>query len=227
MRGPDRRHSSLELRDRAVRGLGDVHRRAVEPPERIVPVAGVLFHSGDHLRMGCLDEQRSDPADERRGIADHPPRHRVRPEQPRIAPVFERVFERLRAVGEQRRRRSHDPVAHAAHPPLLPVAACNRQDTTTAGLGMPQGPHQAHLDMTTTAAFEPRIPRAPHLQLSRHPGRRRRRGVTGGRAPSDLSMGACARPQGDAEVTETGVFVAGSIVVFAVAWFIGYLRTRR
>ena len=84
MSRPNCQYSCSDLGDRSIGGLGDVHRRAVESSERIIPITRALFNSSRHLRMSSLDEQCADPADERRRVADHAPRNRVRPEQPRI-----------------------------------------------------------------------------------------------------------------------------------------------
>ena len=51
--------------------------------------------------MGGLDQQPSDPPDERRHVPDDPPRHGVGAQQPRVTPMVERVLERRRPVGEQ------------------------------------------------------------------------------------------------------------------------------
>lgn len=92
---PDCHDSGPDLGDRSIGGLGDVHRRAVEPPEWIIPITRVLFDASHHLRMSSLDEQRADPADERRrSPATKPSLARAT----RIAHVLESVFERFRAV---------------------------------------------------------------------------------------------------------------------------------
>ena len=66
----------------------------------------------DHFGVGGLDQQRPNATHERRGVADHLPRHRVGSEQAGVGRVLEGVLERLRPVGEQRVGRAHHTIAN-------------------------------------------------------------------------------------------------------------------
>ena len=77
-------------------------------PEWVAPVARVLLDAGNDLRVGGLNEQRSDPAHKRRGVTDDAPRNGVGAEQAPIAPIVQGVLERRRAVRKQRCRGGDD-----------------------------------------------------------------------------------------------------------------------
>ena len=83
----------------------------------MIPVfadAGYRVIAMDHLGMGRLHDEGTDPADERRSVANHRPGHRVGPEEPGIAVVLQRVLQRIRCVCEQPDGHTRDPFLHQA-----------------------------------------------------------------------------------------------------------------
>ena len=110
MRAADDVDRGAHLGHGAVGRLGDIDRRSRQPPERVGSIAGMLFDTGHHLGMGRLHEQGPNPTDERGGVTDDPPRHRVGTEQSRVPRVVERVLQGLGAVREERGRGLDDPI---------------------------------------------------------------------------------------------------------------------
>jgi hypothetical protein len=60
----------------------------------------MVCNAGHDFGMGCLYEQRSDPADESSRVADDGPGSRVGTEQTGVASIVEGVFEWIRRMGE-------------------------------------------------------------------------------------------------------------------------------
>jgi hypothetical protein len=94
-------HGSLHLRHRPIGGGRDVRGGPGETAERVLAVARVITHSGHHLGMGGLDQQRSDPTDEGGGIADDPPGHGARAEQAGVTLVVEAAGQRVGGMAER------------------------------------------------------------------------------------------------------------------------------
>ena len=81
---------------RAESGDGDEARGAAQAALHVVAKARMVPHSGEHLRMKHLQEQRGDPADEHRGyVAVHAPGDRIGREQRVVAALHRRLAARL------------------------------------------------------------------------------------------------------------------------------------
>ncbi len=85
---------SLGLRGRAEGGGSQEVGRALQTPPRIAPVVGVLCDTRHRQRVKRLVQQRTEPADEHRGVAVHAADRRILGEPPRFVDV-----EQLGATG--------------------------------------------------------------------------------------------------------------------------------
>jgi len=90
---------------------GDVRRRARQPTEWILAIAGMVDHTCHDLGMGGLNQKSADAADECCGVADDGPRDRIRTEEAGVSFVRKRLDQRVWGVGKEAGCRRNDPIA--------------------------------------------------------------------------------------------------------------------
>ena len=132
-------HGLLHLRHGPVGGRRHVGRGAREPAQRVLAIAGVVGHAGHHLRVGRLDEQGADAADEAGDVAHDLPGDGLRAEEAGVAGIVHGVGHGVVRVREE----PHGPTDDGA-PEALERVVRHARRRSRAGMSARQpSPHGA------------------------------------------------------------------------------------